>query len=287
MNRIVAVISIVFSFSVAGAAQATVNVVNSYSLPANIDNPQDLAWDGSSLWLGNVADSKIYEINPANGMVLSDFDAPGSNPFALASDGSRLFHSTLIFGGNDIVYILTFAGGIITSWPLTNSPESSGQGAAYDPATGHLWIADGTGADRLYEFDPSDGSLLSVVPYPATDAEGLAWRNGRIVAVDDEDLALYEIDTVGNIVGTASIAALGGDPRGLTWDGQYFWLSVAEEDEQGEELPGTLYQLQVVFESAVLPPAAAPLLSTGGLIGLTALLGAVFSFAIRRRRIEA
>jgi len=70
--------------SPAGASRSNMTIVKSFGFPAGWLYARDIAWDGSYLWMGENFNSRIYKLDPANGAVISNFYAPGSNPWGLA-----------------------------------------------------------------------------------------------------------------------------------------------------------------------------------------------------------
>lgn len=232
--------------ALANGAARGITIINSFPYPAGWDNTADATWDGQSLWVSNVADTRIYQIDPSSGSVLSYVDAPANNPYGLACDGIDLYSADYAHTSSypDFLYTLTTSGGILNSWEVPDSPNAKPKGAAYDLTTGHLWLAD-SNYDMIYELDPGDGSVISSFAAPGPAVRGLTWYNGYVFALDDAQDLLYKLDTAGNIVGSASVAALGGDPEGLAFDGQYFWIT--------DETALMIYQVDVDFMVLPIP----------------------------------
>lgn len=70
------------------------NVVTDIPTPPGLLS--GLAWDGQHLWLAEWLDYRVYRINPADGSVVSSFDAPDKDekfPYGLAWDGEKLWLS--------------------------------------------------------------------------------------------------------------------------------------------------------------------------------------------------
>lgn len=51
--------------------------------------PQSLAWDGETLWLGSLANKRIYQIDTSDWSIKYEIDAPGT-PFGMVSIGEEL-----------------------------------------------------------------------------------------------------------------------------------------------------------------------------------------------------
>ncbi|MDQ8185022.1 hypothetical protein [Pelagicoccus sp. SDUM812002] len=56
---------------------------------APADLPQSLAWDGESLWLGSLANKRIYQIDTSDWSVKYEVGAPGT-PFGMAYIGEEI-----------------------------------------------------------------------------------------------------------------------------------------------------------------------------------------------------
>jgi DNA-binding beta-propeller fold protein YncE len=203
-----------------------VEIVKSFPFPPGWLYGRDIAWDGASLWIGENFSSRIYEVDPNTGNVLSSFAGPNSNPWGLAFDGVNLLHATITLAGPppdglpDDVYVLTTQGGVLNSWLAPDSPNANAHGCAFDPATGSLWLSDSE-SDTIYELDPADGAIRSSFPAPGSEVRGLTFDGQNLWAIDYDSLSLMQFDFSGNIQYTVSIAALGNDPEGLEFDGSY------------------------------------------------------------------
>lgn len=258
------------------ASAGTVNVLNSFTLPAKSQSPQDVAWDGSSIWVAEVSDTVLLEIDPSDGTVLSQFNHPGNNPDGLTWDGTNLFVSDDDVSGDGVVYELSLTGTLIGSWTF-GTPILDSEGLAYDGNTGNLWLTDDT-SNTVFELDADNGNIISSFDYPGADPDGITWRDGQLFIVEEDNLEILQMDTSGNLLGFVSIAELGTNPRGITWDGSSFWLAVQDDMQNG---PGELVQLTATFTSTT--PTSVPTLSPIALSLLLLLLGAV-AFRVMRSR---
>src|SRR5262245_15120525 len=155
-----------------------VDVVKSFPFPPGWLYGRDIAWDGAALWIGENFTSKIYEIDPDTGNVLSSFFGPNANPWGLAFDGVNLLHATITLAGPppgnlpDDVYVLTRQGGVLDTWLAPDSPNANAHGCAYDPATGSLWLSDSE-SDTIYELDPANGAIRSSFAAPGSEVRGI------------------------------------------------------------------------------------------------------------------
>lgn len=218
-----------------------IKIIHSFGFPSGWLYARDAAWDGSALWIGENFNSRIYKIDPSTGNVLSSFYGPDSNPWGLAWNGVELYSATITMyhyppGDTlpDWVYQVTTSGSKINKWEAPDSPDATPRGAAYDPVTRSLWLCDYY-YDKIYEINPTNGTVLSSFTFPGTEARGLTWDGQFLYAIDGPALALLKMDTSGTIIDSVSIATLGGNPEGLTWDGTYFWVTENDTD--------TIYQI--------------------------------------------
>ena len=68
----------------------TGEIIDSFDAPEN-SWPEDLAFDGSHLWLADGLHDTIYKLDPNTVNVVSSFNSPGMDPFGLAFDGTHLW----------------------------------------------------------------------------------------------------------------------------------------------------------------------------------------------------
>jgi len=118
---------------------------------------QGLAWDGTSLWHAEY-NGIVYELDPANGAILSSFAAPTVYPCGLTWDGTHLWTASY---REDMIFQMTTAGGLVNSFP---APAGDGWGVAFDGNS--LWHGQ-FNAGLIYELDPTDGTVRSSFPTPA------------------------------------------------------------------------------------------------------------------------
>lgn len=130
-------------------------VVDSIPAPGSSVN-EGLAYDGSSVWSTNWQDNLVYEIDPANGDLLSFF-FPQATDFegltGLAYDGFFLWISD-----QNSKMIFKCVPGQPIPWEIFLAPCDVPQDLAWDGTS--LWVTEyeATGA-MVYQIDPGPGAL--------------------------------------------------------------------------------------------------------------------------------
>lgn len=127
------------------------------------------------LWYADPMEARIYRIDPETGSIITSFDAPGRDPWAIAVKGERVFSSDI---ETDKIYKHDFSGRVLDSFPGT--PRPSGLGIALD---GNFWVSDSrTRPRRIVKMDAEGNTIKSfdaptVVPSGiGVDPEGNIWH---------------------------------------------------------------------------------------------------------------
>jgi DNA-binding beta-propeller fold protein YncE len=148
-----------------------------------------LASDGTNLWCLAEQDGIIYKLDPADGAILDQFNAPSfgegdPNGSGLAWDGQYLWHADY---GHDTIYKLDPANGgnVITSFP---APGTIPGGLGY--CSGTLVNAD-INPPTIYEINPSDGSVINSCAAVDTHPWGVAVGASGVWSAELNANALY------------------------------------------------------------------------------------------------
>ena len=200
-------------------------VLNSFSTPSVPDTRfTGLAFSGSSLFRVNGIDAPlIAEFDAITGALLNTIPTPFDDPFV--AEGFQLgygvtsFGSTLFIGNSSTVFLLDPSdGSVFTQWNPVLAPLG---GMSFNPATGTLFIIDGTVDDPnapppdLLEYDPITGGFLGSVdidPLVWPDLASLAFDQGSLFAASFNFGLIYEIDpSTGDLLNQFSgLTAIGG-----------------------------------------------------------------------------
>ncbi len=214
------------SWAGAGAA-APGEVVSGFAAPG--DSPSGLGWDGTHLWIANLAtaqggEDELTRHDAATGVEVSALPMPpGRYLHGIAFDSPTTFFADDLY--TDLVH-LDSAGSVLSSF----GAQGMTYGVAFDPTSARLFQADWTTA-TLHELT-TGGALVGSVAL-ALDAEamlgGLAWDGIALWTVGITTETIYRVSPSDGAVLT-SFAAPGPGPEGIAWDGACLWISDTSTD---------------------------------------------------------
>lgn len=217
---------------------APIVVVDSFAAPSTLT--RDLAVGNGVLWAtGTLDGNTIYELDPADGSVISSFASPGISPFGIAWDGTNLWHSD---ANTDRIYKLTTAGSVVSSFA---APTTSIVSLDFD-ADGFLWAAD-SGLDQLHQIDPSDGSVIVThsTSFPATySISGVSVLDGDLWVSLTSTTSPFTADTIRRLAMAdgSQLDVFDGNRRDLldlSWDPPFLWvISIDNDTIYKTEVPG-------------------------------------------------
>ncbi|MEW5825745.1 MAG: PKD domain-containing protein [Candidatus Bipolaricaulota bacterium] len=234
------------------------------TLSAPGPDPTGLAYDGAWLWISDASTRRIYKVRPADGYVLSSFDAPGSSAVPSADAKSIIpvpnpvgVPAGLALGQGSLWVACASDGRIYKLHPdlpttdpnhvqgVLDSEEFTPFGLAF--GGGSLWVSDLV-RGRVFRVDPMTGAVQGSFAAPAvgpTDLAprgivavaptGLAWAGGALWVTAGPVLAKVNPWT-GVVLDTT--AAPGLEPADLAYDGQFLWVA----DPNGTA-PGALHRV--------------------------------------------
>lgn len=290
---------LVILFIILTALQAQNHVEKSYqtlhlikTIPAPGPNCQGLTWDGQYLWVSDIVNDSIYQIDTADGRVIHKIPTTPTNHLfeGLAWDGEYLWAShyesfTLKnpriskidpVTGNVLANIIPFSS---TCWP---------HGIAWDGQ--YLWVND-LNYKKIRKIDPYTGIGLDSIICPGNNGSvGLAWFNNYLFTGDFNTDSIYQINPITKKVVNQWLCPY-TNPRDMEFDGEYFWFVAYEvakiykmrliitelnDDDLGLNYEFVLYQnypnpfnssTKIRFE---IPEAVSPLLggARGGFVSL-------------------
>ena len=221
-------------------AQGELNAHIVLSFPSPGPSPQGLAWDGTHLWLADDSTDTIYRMDHLNGSIVFSFTSPSPNPRGLTWDGTHLWSTD-----NDsfrIIELNSETGEITASIDAHFIPYNP---EAFYPIDGLTW--DGEFLYACFEAGLSSQIVRIDVNYDSVKYFSFTAGFPRGLAFDSISIWCCE-DSWGHSLGFVYQYDINGwrlnrfitpgyNPTGITYDGEYFWLSDSNTD--------SLYQIQV------------------------------------------
>jgi hypothetical protein len=192
--------------------------------------PQALACDGTTLWMGSIETSRMYEIDATHWTVRSETPAPGK-PWGTTVMGDEL-RVLCGEGADDNRIIRKFIPGHgFKNHGSFPAPDDSGSHLSYDGD--RLYVSQWYNK-RILSLD-EDGNVGSIVAAPRGIAghcvhEGLFY----VLGTDDEESDQYFVTRIDARNGSPKVEDLAHVPfqgRALAFDGQRFWTNHREQNE--------------------------------------------------------
>jgi hypothetical protein len=203
-----------------------------------------LAWDGTHLWVSNIADAehpetfwyRFYRFDPWAGAAVDSFQTWPSFYHGITWDGTHLWgeHNW------DTISRLTTSGMVVED---LDAPAFFTFGAAYALGEEVLWVTVFQGATGLYKLDPATGNVLDILfPAETTTTHGwadLGWDGTFLWHSNVADDVVYKIDPVNGTI-VESFAAPAPNCEGVAHDGWTLWLSSPTTDRIYGVDPGVI-----------------------------------------------
>jgi len=167
------------------------------SFPLDFKTPTGLCFDGSFLWVSDLATTKIAKIDPENGKVKKVYNSPSFNVNALASDGKHLW----ILDSNE--------KNLFAFEPETNLVKTlqldvdDPQGIVFDGKD--IWISDGA-SKKIVKIDTEDGTTIESLTAPTAGTggrgqlTGMTYHKGYLWVSDRMRDEIYQIDTENDFI---------------------------------------------------------------------------------------
>ena len=212
----------------------------SFALDSANTTPHGIWSDGTTMWVNDFDDNKLYAYTLANGSrdTSKEFalTAANTNLHGLWSDGTTMWGSD---SDDNKIYAYTLSNGNTDSnkdFALT-SANTDPRGIWSDGTT--MWVAD-YADHKLYAYQLSDGSTDSTKDFalaPANTKPRGIWSDGTtmwVVDLDDAKIYAYQLSD-GSTDSTKdfdTLAAMGnGQPTGLWSDGTTMWVVDHTDDK--------------------------------------------------------
>ena len=204
-------------------------IIEKRRLASTAMTPQALAWDGrnKNLWMGSRDLRRIYAIDPQNGTVLKQEEAPGIPWAAVALDGELRF--TIGEGPDDDRYIYRYTAENGFS-KMFACPDFTGSYLSFDGKNLHMsqWYK-----KRVLQFDDK-GNVLREIDVRA-EISGHVFANGSLYVLrgqeqPNEDWRIARVDLQEETPSIQDIAVVPFACRSLTFDGELFWSNYRAKD---------------------------------------------------------
>jgi hypothetical protein len=195
------------------------------------EKPQSAAFDGASLWIGSIATSKVYRMNPRTLVASQQFDAPGK-PWGMTCFTGGELRVICGEGADDDRYVrrlLPERG--FTRAEGFRCPDDTGSQLSFDGS--RLFISQWYNR-RLLGVDER-GNVTETIAVPHQIC-GQTYVGGKfyLVTTEDERTTDYWITRVSLENGKPVFEDVAHVPfaaRALAFDGEQFWTNHREAGE--------------------------------------------------------
>ncbi len=190
-------------------------------IPAPAKNCTGLAFDGTSLWVGDHLQDAIFKLDAAGGKVTARLKSPGRRPAGLAFDGEQLWNVDAL---TTKIYRMRPADGLVTR--TVPAPVQLPRALAWDGKA--LWLSDEAGR-TIHQVDAQDGTTIREIPFPSQSVDALAFDGRYLWVADRLDDRLYAVHVdSGEVV--AGLPAPGPHAIGLAAAGERLWALDYQND---------------------------------------------------------
>ena len=204
-------------------------IIEKRRLASPATTPQALAWDSRNkrLWMGSRDLRRIYAIDPENGTVLKQQDAPGIPWAAVVLNGE--LRLTIGEGADDDRYIYRYTSEAGFS-KMFACPDFTGSYLSFDGKNLYMsqWYK-----KRILKFD-DQGNLMGEIDVRA-EICGHAFANGSLYLLrgqeqPKEDWRIARLNPGEEKPEIKDIANVPFACRSLTFDGELFWSNYRAKD---------------------------------------------------------
>jgi hypothetical protein len=205
------------------------HVIEKRRLSSPARTPQALAWDSRKkmLWMGSRDLCRLYLIDPQNGTVLKEQEAPGIPWAAVAFNGELRF--TIGEGVDDdrYIYRCTLERGFSKMFAC---PDLTGSYLSFDGE--HLYMSQWH-KKRVLKFDDK-GNVIREIDVGA-EICGHTFVNGLLYVLrgeekPNEDWRIARLSPQEDTPVPEDIAVVPFASRSLTFDGELFWSNYRAKD---------------------------------------------------------
>ena len=180
-------------------------------------SPFGLTWDGSNLWAGSYS-GVLYMVDPSDGSVLYQMDAPGTVASGLGWDWHALWVSDR--DSDAIDRVDPVSGSVLRTLA---SPEAWPGGLGWDGWD--LFHSNYYSPSHIYYLDDVTGDIIKDFPAPMERGMGIAYDGISLWNSDYINGMIFELDpATGDI--RNSFPTPDDSPHDLAYDGHYLWVVI-------------------------------------------------------------
>jgi hypothetical protein len=224
---------------------------------SGIDNPTNLAFDGSHIWVANGVGDSVAELNDATGALVRIVKGTdtcstataqcGPDPQPMVANRQDLWVEELS-SPNTISEIDVSTGAIIKN--IAEAPNSDFQGMTY--GGGHLWVVDldnTENTDSVSEIDPTTDNVMRLLKpkliridedpheedssgyYDAYGTDDIVYSNGYVWILCSDNKTGNDAVSEFNASTGAQVRVIDGNayrlnaPDAIATDGQHVWVA--------------------------------------------------------------
>ncbi len=224
---------------------------NSLALTDVGDNPQPVEFDGTDLWVANVAGGSVMRIRPSDGKLLDTWTG-AANAAGIVCAMGRIFVTGATNPGNLYMIDPTQPAGMVTT--LTSSLGDGSVGIAFDGS--RIWTANGSGSVSIVSLNPTSVTTVST---GFNQPIGILFDGTHIWVTDQTANTLLKLNADGSIAQTINV---GNSPFSPVFDGTNIWVPsisvtvVRVKDAQGNPLT-TPFVLAMLTGNGLIQPFTA------------------------------
>ncbi len=175
--------------------------------------PCGVSSDGTHVWVTNLADGTVTELDAATGAVISTITV-GDQPYGVSSDGTHVWVT------NDAVGTVTeldaATGAVISTITVGRGPY----GVSSDGT--HVWVTNYLD-NTVTELDAATGAVVSTITVGHVPA-GVSSDGTHVWVTNAGDGTVTELDAATGAV-ISSTTTVGKNPYGVSSDGTHVWVT--------------------------------------------------------------
>jgi streptogramin lyase len=181
-----------------------------FKSPGPQPNGMQAVSDG--LWLLDQRTNQIFKVSFNDGSILLTLETKSDRGSGITDTGSELWASSTY--SREILKINKNNGTTIASYHTPGASQTGAHGLEW--VDGKLWMAVPP-SQTIYQIEPSDFSIIHIIPAPGSRPHGIAWDNGYLWCVESNHRIIYKLNPeTGEAVDKIEVPQPYPEPHGLT-----------------------------------------------------------------------